>query len=422
MKLRKVLSRLQRLHPKEIDLSLDRIKNICNKLNNPQDDVKCIQVCGTNGKFGTIQAIRAILKEAGHKCNIYTSPHIRKINERFVYNDKIIRDDDLAKLLIEIEKVNNGDPLTFFEALTAAFFLGCRKYKNNLVLAEFGLFGRFDAVNILKKNIANIITSISVDHQDWLPKNDRGINRIVFEKTSSLLNSEIIVAKQNSEKIIKNIKKCLKNNSANKIFYGKDYKIFYKDERSFVYKDKFGFLRLPKPNVFGYFQLENIATAIATLRYSKKFKVKNFQIKRGIKKIFNVARLQEINSGKLKSLVKRNKLIVDGSHNEDGSRVLNNYLQTLKCRKHIIIGMMENKNHKKYIKYFKNISSIVTVDIPNQPNSLSGIDLKKKFKNNKNIKYEKSIKRAIKSIDLKKNDILVITGSLYLAGEVLNMN
>ena len=88
-------------------------------------------------------------------------------------------------------------------------------------------------------------------------------------------------------------------------------------------------------------------------------------------------------------------MIVDGSHNEDGSRVLNNYLQTLKCRKHIIIGMMENKNHKKYIKYFKNISSIVTVDIPNQPNSLSGIDLKKKFKNNKNIKYEKSIKRAI---------------------------
>ena len=422
MKLQKVLSRLQKLHPKEIDLSLDRIKSICNKLNNPQDDLKCIQVCGTNGKFGTIQALRAILKEAGYKCNIYTSPHIKKINERFVYNDKIINDNDLAKLLIEIEKVNNGDPLTYFEALTAAFFLGCRKYKNNLVLAEFGLFGRFDAVNILKRNVANIITSISVDHQDWLPKGDRGISRIIYEKTSFLLNSKIIVAKQNSKKISKNIKMCLKKNSANKIFYGKDYKFFNENDGSFIYKDKFGVLKLPRANVFGQFQLENISTAIATLRYSKQIKVKNFQIKRGIKKIYNIARLQEIQSGKLKSLVKKNRLIVDGSHNEDGSRVLNNYLQSLKCKKHIIIGMMKNKNHEKYIKYFKNISSIVTVDIPNQPNSIKGIDLKKKFKNIKNIKYEKSIKHAIRSIDLKKNDILVITGSLYLAGEALNMN
>ena len=202
MKLQKIVNRLQKLHPKEIDLSLDRIKGLCEKLGNPQDKINCIQVCGTNGKGSTISFLRSILKEANIKCNIYTSPHVKRINERFIYNDEMISDNDLANLLNEIEEINDGQPLTYFEALTAAFFQGCKKYRENLVIAEFGLFGRADAVNILKKNLCNIVTSCSEDHLDWLPKNDRTIERIIFEKTSALLNSNIVVAKQNSEKII----------------------------------------------------------------------------------------------------------------------------------------------------------------------------------------------------------------------------
>ena len=201
MKLQKIINRLQKLHPKEIDLSLHRIKNLCKKLGNPQDEINCIQVCGTNGKGSTISFLRSVLREANIKCNIYTSPHVQRINERFVYNDEIISDEDLADLLIKIEEINNGQSLTYFEALTSAFFYGCKKYKNNLVIAEFGLFGRGDAVNILKKNLCNIVTSCSEDHLDWLPKNERTIERIIFEKTSSLLNSNIIVAKQTSNKI-----------------------------------------------------------------------------------------------------------------------------------------------------------------------------------------------------------------------------
>ena len=106
----------------------------------------------------------------------------------------MISDNDLSDLLSKIEEVNNNQPLTYFEALTAAFFYGCKKYKDNLVIAEFGLFGRGDAVNILKKNLCNIVTSCSEDHLDWLPENDRTIERIIFEKTSSLLNSNIVVA------------------------------------------------------------------------------------------------------------------------------------------------------------------------------------------------------------------------------------
>ena len=108
MRLQKIVKRLQKLHPKEIDLSLDRILNLCKKLDNPQNKIKAISVVGTNGKYSTIQAMYAILKEAKINCNIYTSPHIKKINERFVFNNKEINDDELSNLLEQIEKVNNG--------------------------------------------------------------------------------------------------------------------------------------------------------------------------------------------------------------------------------------------------------------------------------------------------------------------------
>ena len=213
MKLQKILARLQKLHPKEIDLSLNRIKKLAKKLDNPQDKINCIQVCGTNGKFSTIAFLRAILKEANYKCNIYTSPHIKRINERFIYNDEEIQDDELANLLEEVEEINDGDPITFFEILTAAFFHGCKKYSNNMTICEYGLFARFDAVNILKKNLANIITSCGLDHLDWLPKNERTIEKIVFEKTCNLLNSNIIVARQSSKKITDCIKQNLYSTS-----------------------------------------------------------------------------------------------------------------------------------------------------------------------------------------------------------------
>ena len=422
MKLQKIINRLQKLHPKEIDLSLHRIKNLCKKLGNPQDEINCIQVCGTNGKGSTISFLRSVLREANIKCNIYTSPHVQRINERFVYNDEIISDEDLADLLIKIEEINNGQSLTYFEALTSAFFYGCKKYKNNLVIAEFGLFGRGDAVNILKKNLCNIVTSCSEDHLDWLPKNDRTIERIIFEKTSSLLNSNIIVAKQTSNKITECIKKNIVNNDANKYFFNEDYNFILKENDFFYYEDKYGGLKIPKPKMNGQFQLENASTAIATLRILENLKIKDQQIIDGIKKAHNTARLEEIKSGKLKDMVKNNMLILDSSHNPGGSKVLNDYLQTLECKKHVIIGMMANKDHKEYISYFKNISSLTTVDIPNQKNSIGGMELKEKFKDIPNVQYKESIEEAIKSIPLKKNDLLIITGSLYLAGEVLNLN
>ena len=421
MKLQKIVSHLQKLHPKEIDLSLDRIKILCKKLGNPQDKIKAISVVGTNGKQSTINAIFSILKESKIKCNVYTSPHIQKINERFVFNNDMLNDDELIDLFEEVEKINNNNPLTFFEALSACYFYKAAQYPNNINLIEAGLFHRFDATNILKNNLASIVCSISKDHLDWLPKSQQTIKQIVFEKTSSLLNSNIIVSKQNSVKTTESIKKSISQNLSNKLFFNEDYSYSNGENGFFYYEDKFGGLKLPLPNILGQFQLENISTAIATIR-QLNLEVKDDDIKNAITKIESIGRLQEIKFGKIKDLIKNNRLLLDGSHNEDGARVLNEYLQTLDCNKHFIIGMMSNKDHEKYISYFKDISSLTTVDIPNQQNAISGKKLKEKFQNVFNAKYEDNVEKAIKSLTLKENDMLIITGSLYLAGEILNLN
>ena len=421
MKLQKILSRFLKLHKKEIDLSLDRINQLCKKLGNPQDKIRAISVVGTNGKNSTIQACFSILKESNIKCNVYTSPHIQKINERFVFNNEQLKDDELADLFEEVEKINDNKPITFFEILTACYFFKAAQYPDNINLIEAGLFHRFDATNILKSNLASIVCSISKDHLDWLPKDQQTIEKIVFEKTSSLLNSNIIVSNQSSKSTMENIKKTISQNQSNKYFFNEDFTYSMSENDFFYYEDKHGGLKLPKPNVLGQFQLENISTAIATLR-NLNLNIKDDHIKSGIQKISNIARLQEINSGKLKKLVKDNLFLISGDHNEDGARVLNEYLKSLDCKKHIIIGMMSNKDHEKYISYFKDISSITTVDIPNQPNAISGKKLKEKFKDVPNVRYQESIEQAIKSIPINDGDLLLITGSLYLCSEVLNLN
>ena len=274
----------------------------------------------------------------------------------------------------------------------------------------------------MKENLASIVTSIGLDHLDWLPENEQTVEKIIFEKTSSLLQSNIIVAKQSSKEITDCIKSTILNNKSQKLFYNEDYSFSLKENGFFYYEDKFGGLKLPLPNIHGGFQLENISSAIATARVLENLSIKENHVQNGITNIHSIARLQELTSGKLKELSKNNQLFVDGSHNPLGAKVLNEYLQTLKCNKHIILGMMANKDHQDYMKYFKDISSLTTIDIPNQPNSIKGVDLKNKLKDFPNVQFKENILEAIKSIPVKENDIILITGSLYLAGEVLNLN
>ncbi len=424
MRLQKIIERLQKLHPKEIDLSLDRVKNLCEKLGNPQDNLDCISVIGTNGKYSTIQTLRAILEEANINYNVYTSPHVQKINERFVYNNKEIDDNSLANLLGEVEEINNNETITFYEILTSAFFYGANKFDKNINIVETGLFHRFDATNILKKNLISIITAIGLDHLDWLPENERTIDKIIYEKTSSLLNSKIVVSNQDTNEILIKIKKSIEKNNSEKIIFKDDYN-YSKYENNFLYyEDKKGNLKLPYPNLVGDFQLDNVFAAIASLRNIASLNINDEHIKKGVTKIKSIARLQEITKGKLKNLAKNNKVLVDGSHNPLGAKVLSNYLSNLNCNIHMILGMMNNKDHEEYVSLFKGkLASLTTIDIPNQKNSISKDELKNKIsKYGFNLCSKKTFKEAITSLKLNKNDIIIITGSLYLAGEILSLN
>ena len=427
MKLQKILDRFLRLHPKEIDLSLDRINKLLTKLDNPQNQLdNVITVVGTNGKYSTIQAIRSFYVESGLKCNLYLSPHIQKINERFIYDNIEISDNSLTQLLEEVEDINNGDPITCFEILTAAFIKGCVKYKNNITLVEAGLFHNFDATNVFKNNLASVITIIHKDHLEWLPENDRTIDRIIFEKTSKLLNSNIIVAEQYNQQIIDKIEKSIEKNQSNKIFFKKNYNYSLSENNFFYYEDKYGGLKLPCAN-FAQSEISNITVAIATVRSLEKFKVIDEHIKNGITKIKNVARLQEIKDGKLKQIAKNNIILLDGAHNEIAALSLSKHIKKNYAHKKVFmcLAMMDNKSYKSYISCFKNIvESITTLNIVGQKNAISKEDLKKII-DQLQIKSStsNSITDAINSIsDKEKNALILITGSLYFCGEVLNMN
>ena len=147
--------------------------------------------------------------------NIYTSPHIQNINERFVFNNKEISDDNLVKLLVEVEEVNDGESITYFEILTVAFFYYAKNF-DNINLIESGLFHRFDATNIISKNLASVITAIGLDHLDWLPKNEQTLEKIIHEKTSSLLSSKIIIGKQTDNETLDMIKENISSNNSKK--------------------------------------------------------------------------------------------------------------------------------------------------------------------------------------------------------------
>ena len=421
MKLQRLISKLQQKHPKKIDLTLNRTFSLLKKLGNPQDNLKnVISIVGTNSKYSICQSLKAILNGAGYKCNLYLSPHLQSFTERFVYNDKEISDEILFDLLKDIERILGNDKATLFEILTCAYFKYCEEFKENITLIEAGLFHQFDSTNVFKKNLASIIGSIGLDHLQWIK--NKTIEGIIHEKTVSLLNSNIFVNKQDNIEIRSQIENSLKNNQSKKYFFGKDFNIL-KAENSFIqYEDSQGLIVLPNPKILGDHQLANISTSIAAAR--NLFNIKDLDIKNSITKIDLKGRLQEIKSGKLKKIVGSNRLICDGGHNINSSKAIAEWINQQDQDVHIIIGMMKDKDHQGFIGCFKDkVKSITLIDIPNQKGSISKEEFKSKLNETReNINLGNNIEESIQSINKYQNNICLITGSLYLIGEVLNLN
>ena len=421
MKLQRILNRLEKKHPKKIDLSLDRTFNLLKKLGNPQDKLKnVITVCGTNGKFSCIKSLQGILNQAGYKCNLYLSPHLQSYTERFVYNNNEINEDSLIDLLNEVEKANGSAQITMFESLTCAYLKYCEQYSNNISIIETGLFHQFDATNVFKKNLCSIISSINIDHLQWIK--NKTIEGIIHEKTVKLLNSNIFVNKQENKEILAKIKNALKNNQSNKYFYGEDFNYLHAENNFILYEDPKGSLILPPPNILGEHQLGNISTAIMVARIL--FNIKDNDIKKAVTNIELKGRLQEIKTGKLKELARDNRLFFDGGHNKNAANSLAKWLESLNKDVHLILGMMKDKDHQEFVNSFKKkIKSLTLIDIPNQDGTISKEDFKSKIQGYiSEIKLADSIEQSIILNSNSSAQVILIAGSLYLAGEVLNLN
>ena len=421
MKLQKLVSKLEKHHKKKLDLSLGRTFNLLKKLGNPQDKLRnIVTVVGTNAKASMSYSLKSILNQAGLRCNMYTSPHLQSYTERFVFNDNEIDEENLFELLVDIEKVLGEDNATVFELLTCAFLKYAENYKDNVHIIEAGLFHQYDSTNVFKDNLMTLLGVIHNDHFHWL--DNKSIDGVIHEKTTKLLNSNIFINKQITEGIREKIEASLDQNTSNKYYFGKNFNIS-KSENSFIqYQDELGELILPEPNILGDHQLYNISTSIAASR--KIFNVKDQDIKLGIQNIALKGRLQEIKSGKLKDIAGNNRLVIDGGHNISSSYVIANWIKNQNQKVNLIVAMMKDKEHEEFMKSFEGlVNSVSLIDIPNQEGAISKEEFKKKIINLKfTLNLSNNIQDAIKSNAKSENSITLIVGSLYLIGEVLNLN
>ena len=427
-KIENLISKFLLLHNRKIDLSLDRINRLNKdlKINLPKLQSKTITVSGTNGKWSTAKTISSIFEAAGYKVDLFTSPHVQNYTERFVFESKEISEENLFNLLSEVGLKNSSNPITVFELLTSAFyFYSSSKSKSDIVIAENGLFQRYDSVSSIGKHLMNVTCSIGLDHLDWLPDGKKNIDQIIIEKMSNINSSNIIVAKQSNKQILNKIEKKIKNNPASKIIFSKDYN-YEVNDGGFLYKDNIGSIQLPKPNLLGDHQISNTACAIAAIRNLKKFKIKDEHIINGIKSIKNMrGRLEIIKRGSLKKIAPTSTIICDVAHNPSAGDAIKKYLDTLDKNKkiYIICGMMQNKIHKEFISNFKIANEILTVDIPNNNNCIKKEELKKIIeKIGIKTRTNSSIEDAVKYVANKdKDSIIFIVGSIFLVGEVLNL-
>ena len=421
MKLQNLVSKLEKHHKRKLDLSLGRTFNLLKKLGNPQDKLKnVVSVVGTNAKASMSYSLKSILNQAGLKCNMYTSPHLQSYTERFVFNDNEINEENLFELLVDIEKVLGEDNATVFEILTCAFLKYAENYKDNIHIIEAGLFHQFDSTNVFKDNLMTLLGVIHNDHFHWL--DNKSIDGVIHEKTTKLLNSNIFINKQVTDEIRQKIEVSLDQNTSNKYYFGKDFNISNSENSFIQYQDELGELILPEPNILGDHQLYNISTSIAASR--KIFNVKDQDIKLGIQNISLKGRLQEIKSGKLKDIAGNNRLVIDGGHNISSSYVIANWIKNQNQKVNLIVAMMKDKEHEEFMKSFEGlVNSVSLIDIPNQEGAISKEEFKEKISNLKfTLNLSDSIQDAIRSSSESENSITLIIGSLYLIGEVLNLN
>ncbi len=415
-----ILERMMALHPKIIDLTLDRVWRLLGALGNPQDNLPpVIHLAGTNGKGSTQAMIRAGLEAAGKRVHAYTSPHLARFHERIRLAGTLISEADLTAVLDECYGVNGDAPITYFEITTCAGLLAMSRMPADFTLLEVGLGGRLDATNVVAAPALTIITPISMDHEQYLGDT---IESIATEKAGILKRAVPAIIGPQPEAAMAVIEARAERLGAPLIAQGQHWHVGTEHGRM-VFQDETGLLDLPLPTLPGAHQIDNAGAALAALRH---LGLGESACEAALGKAHWPARMQRLTTGPLVGQAPQAELWLDGGHNAAAGEALGAHLATRPERPtHLICGMLNTKDIAGYLRPLAaHAQSLTALSIPGEANTLSA---------DETARAARAVGLTAQTADSALDAVtriarhspqarILICGSLYLAGHILREN
>ncbi|AZY92295.1 bifunctional folylpolyglutamate synthase/dihydrofolate synthase [Paracoccus sp. Arc7-R13] len=415
-----ILSRLMALHPKVIDLSLDRMHRLLAALGNPERAIPpVIHIAGTNGKGSTQAMIRAGLEAGGARVHAYTSPHLAQFRERIRLAGTLIEDDALADLLAQVEAANDGQPITFFEITTAAAFLAFARTPADFTLLEVGLGGRLDATNVIDAPRLTVITPVSIDHTQYLGET---LPLIAAEKAGIIKPRVPVIVGPQDDDALRVIEARAMGLSAPIVAHGQHWMI-QPERDGMVFQDDHGLWDLPRPKLIGPHQVQNAGTALAALR---ALGATDAQARAAVTQAEWPARMQRLRHGPLVDLAQGAELWLDGGHNPAGGQALAATLAAMPARPtHLVCGMLNTKDVAGYLRPLADhAAGLTAIDIPGEPNTLPATqtaDAARQVGMTAHVAQDAA--QAVEQLVTRHPGArILICGSLYLAGRILRDN
>ncbi|WP_170407639.1 bifunctional folylpolyglutamate synthase/dihydrofolate synthase [Ruegeria arenilitoris] len=414
------LDRMMALHPKIIDLTLDRVWRLLEALGNPQDKLPpVIHIAGTNGKGSTQAMIRAGLEGAGLTAHAYTSPHLARFHERIRLAGKLISEPDLTAVLDECYTANGGENITYFEITTCAALLAFSRVPADYTLLEVGLGGRLDATNVIAKPAVTVITPISIDHEQFLGNT---LAKIAAEKAGIIKRGVPCIVGPQPDEAMEVIEATAARLGAPLLAHGQHWHV-HEEHGSLIYQDENGLRDLPLPNLLGAHQVQNAGAALAVLRH---LDLGDEAYEAAVTRAEWPARMQRLKTGPLVEQAPQAELWLDGGHNAAAGVALADVLAKLPPRPtHLICGMLNTKDVTGYLSPLaQEAASLTAVSIPGETNTLSAEETAAAAKSvNLPATTASSVSQALDTI-IKANPQarVLICGSLYLAGNILREN
>jgi len=415
-----ILERMMSLHPKIIDLTLDRVWRLLSALGHPERALPpVIHIAGTNGKGSTQAMIRAGLEAAGCRVHAYTSPHLARFHERIRLAGSLIDEGDLSDVLAECEAANGGAAITYFEITTCAALLAFARSPADWTLLEVGLGGRLDATNVVDRPALTIITPVDLDHQQYLGDT---LAEIAAEKAGILKQGVPCVVGPQHPAARDVIEARAEAVGAPLLIHGQDWTVFEERGRM-VFQDERGLLDLPLPNLAGPHQVQNAGAALAALRHLGQGET---ACEAAVTRAEWPARMQRLVRGPLVNAAGNCELWLDGGHNPAGGQAVAATLERMPRKPtHLVTGMLNTKDVAGYMRpLVPHAASLTAVSIPGETATLPaqatadvadavGIPAG----------TADSVLAAVAAIAAREPGArILISGSLYLAGQVLREN